>query len=184
MTQTSESGIRVPAPTNKVDDVATTEAGTESSAADIFDSSPASAIKPTRRKATISDRITWTYRQRRAMAVVLVVVLAVLVWRSFSNPAFIPKPQPTTPLRSSELADRLDPNTANWQELVAIPTLGEKRAQAIVDYRQDWQKRHPGVPAYLVPTDLAAVKGIGGSMIQAISPFLLFPSPPATQSAP
>ena len=63
------------------------------------------------------------------MAAVLTLVLAVLGWRAVRNPAFVSDPQPERPARFDELADRLDPNTATWQELVAIPTLGEKRAK-------------------------------------------------------
>src|SRR5688572_9348606 len=106
----------------------------------------------------LSDRLSWTYRQRRAMAVLLALSLALILWRTLKNPTFVPDPQSSEPIRAPTLADRLDPNTAPWEELVAIPMLGEKRAQGIVEYRQDWQKRHPGETAFQVPADLAAVK--------------------------
>ena len=81
------------------------------------------------------------------------------------------------------MADRLDPNTATWQELVAIPTLGEKRAKGIVEYRQDWAKRHPGDPAFKSPVDVVAVKGIGAGTMEAMTPYLTFPATrPETRS--
>ncbi|MDB5294994.1 MAG: hypothetical protein JWO31_977, partial [Phycisphaerales bacterium] len=122
-------------------------------------------------------------RQRRAMAVVLAGVLAVLAWRAVRDRAFVPDPQPDRPARFDELADRLDPNTAEWQELVAIPTLGEKRARAIVEYRQEWAARHAGAPAYKAATDLSVVKGIGPSMTDALERYLTFPATATTAPA-
>lgn len=130
----------------------------------------------------LAARAAWTPRQRRAMAAVLAVVLAVLAWRVARDPAFVGDPQPERPARFDELADRLDPNTATWQELVAIPTLGEKRARAIVDHREDWAKRHPGEPAFTSPVDLVVVKGIGAGTVEAMEPYLMFP-PAAAGSA-
>jgi DNA uptake protein ComE-like DNA-binding protein len=124
----------------------------------------------------------WTAPQRRAMAAVLGVVLAVLVWRTVRDRAYISEPQPSRPAKFGELADRLDPNTASWEELVAIPTLGEKRARAVVEYRENWLKRHPGEgPAFKSALDLVVVRGIGASMVETLSGHLVFPAArPAT----
>ena len=48
----------------------------------------------------------------------LLVYLAV---RYACNPAYVSDPQPADPPRYDELADRIDPNTADWQTLAALP---------------------------------------------------------------
>ncbi|QOV88314.1 ComEA family DNA-binding protein [Humisphaera borealis] len=135
------------------------------------------------RRTTLAERLAWTPRQRRGMAVVLAFVLGVLTWRAIRNPSHITDPQPVRPSRFDELADRLNPNTATWQELAAIPSLGEKRAKAIVEHRLDWMSRHPGQLPYGELLDLAAVSGIGGTMLEQIRPHLIFPAPTTTQAA-
>ncbi|MFQ5956491.1 MAG: ComEA family DNA-binding protein, partial [Candidatus Brocadiales bacterium] len=37
---------------------------------------------------------------------------------------------------STELSLRLDINTAEWHELLPLPQIGEKRARAIIEYRE------------------------------------------------
>jgi hypothetical protein len=115
------------------------------------------------------------------MVVLLGVVLVILLWRAMRDRAFISDPQPVVPARFHELADRLDPNTATWEELVALPQLGEKRARGIVEHREEWKRWHPGEQAYKEPLDLVAVRGIGGAMVETLTPYLMFP--PATKPA-
>lgn len=134
-------------------------------------------------KPSWSDRLSWTPRQRRGMAVLLGLVLVILLWRAVRNPTHISDPQPAKPARFDELADRLDPNTATWTQLAAIPSLGERRAKAIVDHREDWKKRHPGEAPYHAPIDLAAVSGIGATMIEQMTPHLMFPRTPDSKPA-
>ena len=120
------------------------------------------------------------------MVLVLAVVLGVLLWRVTRDRAYVSDPQPTKPARFDELADRLDPNVAPWEELVALPTLGEKRAKAIVEYRDDWRTRHPNEPAFKTLIDLAGVKGIGASTLENIGPHVTFPKaepPPVVGTA-
>lgn len=136
------------------------------------------------KQLTLAERLSWTLRQRRGMAVLLGFVLLVLAWRAIANRATISDPQPEVPARYDELAARLDPNSASWQELVAIPSLGEKRAKAIVEHRQEWMSRHPGELPYHQPIDLAAVSGIGATMIEQMSPHLLFPPRATSQPSP
>ena len=136
------------------------------------------------RSPTLSERLSWTPRQRRGMAVLLTLVLGILAWRAFRDPSHISDPQPVKPARFAELADRLDPNTATWAELAAIPALGEKRAKAIIDHRDDWKKRHPGELPYQQAVDLAAVSGIGATMIEQMKPHLTFPPNPTSVPTP
>jgi len=70
----------------------------------------------------------WTLPQRRALVVFLTVLWCILTVRYALNSRFISDPQPEVPERAAELADRIDPNTADWQDLAALPNLGEKRA--------------------------------------------------------
>ncbi len=118
------------------------------------------------------------------MILLLGLVLAILAYRLIRNPSYISDPQPLQSARFDELANRLDPNVAGWEELVAIPSLGERRATAIVQHRDDWMKRHPGKTPYYEPLDLAAVSGIGATMVEQMTPYLMFPPRPATQAAP
>ncbi len=132
----------------------------------------------------VAEHLSWTQSQRRGLIVILFGVLGVLTWRAIRDRAFVPDPQPPTGLRAAELASRLDPNTATWEELAALPQLGEKRAHAIVEHRDEWHKWHPNELAFKEPLDLVAVKGIGGSTVENLSTFLTFPpKPPATQAA-
>jgi DNA uptake protein ComE-like DNA-binding protein len=90
-------------------------------------------------------------------------------------------PQPEVGARASELASRLDPNAADWRELAAIPQLGEKKAKAIVAFREDWLKKHPNDPPFRGPQDLRLIKGIGPATVSNMMPYLIFPSRPTTR---
>ena len=121
----------------------------------------------------------WTGPQRRVLLALLACLLVYLVIRLILNPAYVSDPQPLKPSRYDELADKIDPNTADWQSLAALPALGEKRAKAIV-------KEHPDRIAFQEPEDLLLVRGIGNAMLATLRPYMLFPSDAATQptSAP
>jgi hypothetical protein len=153
----------------------------------VEDAAPPSS-SPRRRSfaGRVAEHLSWTASQRRGLIVVLMVVLAVLVWRAVRDRAFIADPQPPQGSKASELASRLDPNTASWEELVALPQLGEKRAKAIVDYREQWKRWHPNEPAFAEPLDMVKVTGIGAAMSDNLSPYLTFPQAkitPTTRAA-
>jgi DNA uptake protein ComE-like DNA-binding protein len=122
----------------------------------------------------------WTAGHRRALIGLLSILLVVLAIRYARNRAFISDPQPETPARAYELADHLDPNTCTWEELAAIPYLGEKKAKGIVTYRERWLREHPNDMAFRGPQDLRNVKGIGPATVSNMMPFLVFPK--ATKS--
>jgi len=128
----------------------------------------------------------WTASQRGVLIALLACLVLYLGIRFILNPLYVSDPQPSRPPRYDELADRIDPNTADWQTLAALPALGEKRAKTIVEHREAYTKRNPGRFAFVEPEDLMDVRGIGPSMLATLRPYLLFPATqpttvPATQ---
>ena len=111
----------------------------------------------------------------------LAVIVVALAIRLALNPLTISDPQETDGPRSGELADRIDPNTASAAELAAIPSLGEKRARAIVEFRQHFAAEHPNSAAFHAPIDLEQIPGIGAATAEMMEPYLSFPPPPTTQ---
>ena len=125
--------------------------------------------------------LLWKPSHRRALIALLTVLLLCLSVKLAFNRTRIPDPQPEAGLRSNELATQIDPNTATWEELAAIPRLGEKRAQAIVALRDQLLGDHPDHPPFSKLDDLRQVKGIGPSTIANLKPYLFFA--PATRPA-
>jgi DNA uptake protein ComE-like DNA-binding protein len=117
----------------------------------------------------------WTASQRVAVSVFLLVALSIGVGRWWRNRAYVSDPQPETPHLAADLADRIDPNTADAATLSALPLIGERRARDIIAYRESQQARRPGEPVFRELTDLVRVKGIGVATIKQLEPFLVFP---------
>jgi comEA protein len=80
----------------------------------------------------------------------------------FAGPAFKSFKQ-ITPDRVA----KLNPNIAAAGELAELPSIGPKKAQAIIDYRA-------GTSAFENADDLEKVKGIGKKTIEKIKPWLEF----------
>ena len=128
--------------------------------------------------------LTWTAPQRRALLVLLAALVAFLAARYALNPIYVDDPQPEHPAQFDELADRIDPNTAGWAALAALPGIGEKRARDIVAYRDDARLHSPGAVVFARPEDLLRIKGIGPAMLEGITPHLAFPPGPAAATTP
>jgi competence ComEA-like helix-hairpin-helix protein len=127
----------------------------------------------------------WTLPQRRVLLLLLGVLLVFLSVRYAFNPVFVSDPQPDRPARFDDLADRIDPNTASWADLAALPGLGEKRAKDIVAFREESRRYAPSGVVFARPEDMLKVKGIGLAMLESVRPHLAFPeavNPP--RSAP
>ncbi|HEY0007989.1 MAG TPA: helix-hairpin-helix domain-containing protein [Tepidisphaeraceae bacterium] len=124
-----------------------------------------------------------TLPQRRVILVLLMMVLALCVYRYARRPTYIASPQPPHGARYAELATRINPNEADWPALAVLPAIGEKRAKDIVAYRQAVQQRSPGAVAFRRREDLLKVSGIGTVLMGKLSEYLIFPedSPPTTQ---
>jgi DNA uptake protein ComE-like DNA-binding protein len=122
-----------------------------------------------------------TPSQRRGLSLLLGVLIFILAIRLILNRNTVPDPQPAGGPNARELADRIDPNTASEAELAAIPNLGEKRAEAIVEYRRQFSLRHPHRRAFAVLSDLEQIPGIGIATTESMEPYLVFHSESATQ---
>ena len=132
------------------------------------------------KESKASTTLLWTTPHLRGLLILLTTLTLVLGVRLSCNRTFIDDPQPDVSARMSDLADRMDPNTATWQEFAAIPGVGEKKAQAIVAFREKWVQDHPDKPAFATPQDLHAVKGIGPATISNMSRYLIFPKAPGS----
>jgi hypothetical protein len=117
----------------------------------------------------------WTSSQRRGLAVVLTIIIVVLGIRWAFNREIVDQPMPAQGPLADQLEDRLDPNTATAAQFGAIPDLGEKRAQAIVDFRDKWMADHPGKKLFMEREDLLRIKGIGPATEEMMSQYLRFP---------
>lgn len=126
----------------------------------------------------------WTASQCRVLLALLVVLIVVLAIRYALNPHYISDPQPDFPSRYGELADRIDPDTADWPTLAALPAIGERRAKDIIAHRDAALAARPGTRVFHAPNDLLRIRGIGPAMVNAISPYLIFPPDDASPTQP
>ena len=116
----------------------------------------------------------WTVGHRWVVLAMLILVAAFLLFERFHEPVIIPDPPRDGP-RAAKVADKLDPNTATAADLASIPELGEKRAAEIVVYRDEAQRKHPGVVVFRDSKDLLVIKGIGVGTVRNMEPYLTFP---------
>lgn len=117
----------------------------------------------------------WTASQRRAIAVVLIILSVVVLWRTSTPSIGIGDSLATSGERAGELVDRLDPNTASAAELRLLPRVGPSIADRIIAYRQQRLAERPGQPAFGKLQDLDAVPGVGPAMLEQLEPHLRFP---------
>jgi competence protein ComEA len=117
-----------------------------------------------------------------ALAVILLAVTVLMGVRYYFHQSQIADPQPEAGARAGELLDRVDPNTADWAALAALPQIGPAMAKRIVEERQAFVAANPGVTPYRELDDLSRVKGIGPATLATLEPYLIFPgSLPATR---
>ena len=82
-------------------------------------------------------------------------------------------PRPGEPgANASRAALLIDPNTAPWWELTALPRIGEVLARKIVAYRETHQAAHGESPVFASAEDLQGVPGIGPKTVARLRPHL------------
>lgn len=116
--------------------------------------------------------LAFTPAQQRVLVVLLLALVTYGTVRYAMNRSSVPDPQPDQGERFSELADRINPNTADWQTLAVLPGIGEKRAKDIVAKREELSRRR--TPAFGAPEDLYMVDGIGSATVDKLRPYLDF----------
>jgi len=119
---------------------------------------------------------SWTTSQRISLIALIFAISIALAVRLSSNRTYISDPQPDFAPRANELTDRVNPNEADWQTLAVVPGLGEKQAKQIVAYREEFHRTRPKRTPFQKPEDLLKVTGIGVSMMENLSPHLVFPA--------
>jgi hypothetical protein len=118
----------------------------------------------------------WSASQRRGLMVLLAIFVVYLSIEWASHRLWLPIPLPADGPAAAELADRIDPNSADWQTLSALPGIGEKRAHKIVAYREKRLTDRPGRPVFTCVEDLGFVGGIGLETQAKLAPYLMFPT--------
>ncbi len=121
----------------------------------------------------------WSARQRATLAVLVLILLAFLSIRYAFNRSYVSDPQPEDGPRADEAQHRIDPNTADWATLAAMPRIGKSMGQRIVETRERLKSENGGEPAFRTIEDLQRVKGIGQATTRAIEPYLMFPELPS-----
>ncbi|CAD7555528.1 ComEA family DNA-binding protein [Aeromonas hydrophila] len=76
------------------------------------------------------------------------------------KPAAKPAAKPATTVTAAKESGKVNLNTASINELTALKGIGEKKAQAIVDYREKQGK-------FTTVDQLADVSGIGPATLEA-----------------
>ena len=96
-----------------------------------------------------------------------IVVLGLILGIASLRILFATEPTGSVP----PAVNAIDPNTAPWWELTALPDIGEGTARKIVEYREAHADRSP---VFRRPDDLEPVPGIGPKTIERISSHLRF----------
>ncbi len=91
------------------------------------------------------------------LAFVIAAALAVALCLYFTLPGVAAG----GPAETFELQQKINPNLAPPESLARLPGVGLTRAQAIVTYREDFQRIGKGNLAFQSCDDLQNVKGIG-----------------------
>ncbi|HOA73317.1 MAG TPA: helix-hairpin-helix domain-containing protein [Phycisphaerae bacterium] len=79
--------------------------------------------------------------------------------------------------------ERIDPNMADWPELMRLPGIGEVMAKRIVEYRRE-HASGSDQPVFRVPEDLARVRGIGPKTVENLKAHLRFSQSQPAEPAP
>jgi competence ComEA-like helix-hairpin-helix protein len=123
----------------------------------------------------------WSASQRVVLVGFVLLLAGFLAFRLYGDRQYVPRPQRGDGARAAEVLDRVDPNVADLATLSLLPGLGEKRAREIVGYREEFGRTRPNEVAFERREDLLKVNGIGVSMVENLSPYLVFPTTRAAE---
>ncbi|MEH6453087.1 MAG: helix-hairpin-helix domain-containing protein [Psychromonas sp.] len=94
-----------------------------------------------------------------------VLVISSLFFFTVINPAYSAGEIEQSTSTMQQVTEKIDINKASMDQLAKISGIGEKKAQAIIDYREAYGD-------FVNLTELVKVKGIGESTLKKIEPFV------------
>ena len=118
------------------------------------------------------DTIDIRQNRIRSFAFVISIFIAGVL-SLFFTPNFGNKYPMDTGYRT-KLESRINPNDAPIASLIRLPGVGLLRAQAIVEYRENFTNKNSNVPAFKDINDLQKIKGIGPKTAQDMAQWLTF----------
>ncbi|MGB2862084.1 MAG: helix-hairpin-helix domain-containing protein [Sedimentisphaerales bacterium] len=113
-------------------------------------------------------------RQNRIQSFAFVISACLAVCSSFGFISNIGRDELAFDRCDIELEGRINPNDAPIESLIRLPGLGIGRAGAIVAYRENFNGKNAGSPAFQYCDDLQKIKGIGPKTVQNVSEWLKF----------
>lgn len=113
-------------------------------------------------------------RQNRIQSFAFVISVCLAVCFSFGFISNLGRDELAFDRCDIELEGRINPNDAPIESLIRLPGLGIGRAGAIVAYRENFNGKNAGSPAFQNCDDLQKIKGIGPKTVQNISEWLKF----------
>jgi competence ComEA-like helix-hairpin-helix protein len=113
-------------------------------------------------------------RQSRIQSFAFVISVCLAVCSSFGFISKLGRDELPFGRSDIELENRINPNDAPIESLIRLPGLGIGRAGAIVAYRENFNGKNVGSPAFQNCDDLQKIKGIGPKTAQNISELLKF----------
>jgi competence protein ComEA len=114
-------------------------------------------------------------RYAHALAAPLVLLVPIACWAVFSLTSLRPVAESNAIGSAARPIDpRINPNTAPWHELTALPRIGEVTAKRIVAFREEHRSGEDARPVFRCPEDLANVHGIGPKTVERLRPHLRF----------
>lgn len=106
----------------------------------------------------------------------LILVLLTLLFgiRYYSNKSYVGRQEVEDKEKVKEIEGKINPNTASWTSMARLPGIGEKLAQAIVDYRKEYWLEKKNKLCFNSCEDLEKVRGIGPVKCEQIRPYIKF----------
>lgn len=110
-------------------------------------------------------------RLERIILGYLIIALGLFLgWRTLFDPGFLPEVKPQVPIESLTVEEFLklsstDLNTADREELMGLPGIGEVLSQRILDYREE-------TGGFSSVDELVQIKGIGEKTLEKVRKYV------------